>query len=101
MVLVGGAKEWLPNFVEKVKALKLGPGSDKETDMGLLIRPSAKERVCNYIEKGIALGAELLLDGRNAVVPGYEKENFVGPTIFSKVNPVIVSRTKSMSVRSV
>jgi len=30
-------------------------------------------------------GAELLLDGRGIQVPGYEKGNFVGPTVFSKV----------------
>jgi malonate-semialdehyde dehydrogenase (acetylating)/methylmalonate-semialdehyde dehydrogenase len=85
MVLVGKANDWLPDFVEKAKALKVGPGWEKDTDMGPLIRPAAKERVLAYIEKGIAGGAKLELDGRTVSVPGYEKGNFLGPTIFSKV----------------
>ena len=73
------------SFVEKAKALKVGPGTDKDTDMGPLIRPAAKDRVVSYIEKGISQGAKLELDGRNLVVDGYEKGNFLGPTIFSAV----------------
>ncbi|MCH8270683.1 MAG: aldehyde dehydrogenase family protein [Planctomycetes bacterium] len=43
--------------------------------------------VLSLIERGIADGATLELDGRNPSVPGYEKGNFVGPTIFSGVKP--------------
>ena len=85
VVLVGEARAWLSDFVEKAKALKVGPGTDKDTDMGPLIRPAAKDRVVSYIEKGISQGAKLELDGRNLVVDGYEKGNFLGPTIFSAV----------------
>lgn len=87
MVLVGKANDWLPDFVEKAKALKVGPGWKKDTDMGPLIRPSARQRVMGYIEKGIAEGAILELDGRMVSVTDYEKGNFLGPTIFSKVTP--------------
>jgi len=87
MVLVGQANDWLPDFVAKAKALKVGPGWEKDTDMGPLIRPAAKERVMGYIEKGIAGGAKLELDGRTVSVSGYEKGNFLGPTIFSNVTP--------------
>ena len=87
MVLVGKANDWLPDFVEKAKALKLGPGWEKDTDMGPLIRPAARQRVMDYIEKGIAEGAKLELDGRTVSVVDYEKGNFLGPTIFSGVTP--------------
>jgi malonate-semialdehyde dehydrogenase (acetylating)/methylmalonate-semialdehyde dehydrogenase len=88
LVLVGEAKKWLPDFVAKAHELKVGPGTDPETDLAALITPSAKERVLGYIEKGIAQGATLELDGRNVKVPqGYEQGNFVGPTIFSGVTP--------------
>ena len=43
-----------------------------------------------YIEKGIAEGAKLELDGRTVSVPGYGKGNFLGPTIFSNVSPEMV-----------
>jgi malonate-semialdehyde dehydrogenase (acetylating)/methylmalonate-semialdehyde dehydrogenase len=87
MVLIGKANDWLSEFVEKARALKVGPGWEKDTDMGPLIRPAAKERVMGYIEKGITEGAKLELDGRDVSVPGYEKGNFLGPTIFSSVTP--------------
>jgi malonate-semialdehyde dehydrogenase (acetylating)/methylmalonate-semialdehyde dehydrogenase len=90
LVLVGQANDWLPDFVEKAKALNVGPGWQKDTDMGPVIRPAAKERVIGYIEKGIAEGAKLELDGRTVAVPGYEKGNFIGPTIFSNVTPDMV-----------
>lgn len=87
VVLVGEARTWLQDFVEKTKALKVGPGTDKDTDMGPLIRPAAKDRVIHTIEKGVAQGAKLELDGRGEVVQGYEMGNFLGPTIFSAVTP--------------
>ena len=85
LVMVGAAIDWLPDFIEKAKALKVGPGTAADTDMGPLIRPAAKQRVEGYIERGLAQGAKLELDGRGVTVPGYENGNFVGPTIFSGV----------------
>ena len=87
MVLVGAAKDWLPDFVAKAKSLKIGDGAEPDTDMGPLIRPSAVKRCESYIEKGIAQGAKLELDGRGVVVSGFERGNFLGPTIFSNVTP--------------
>jgi malonate-semialdehyde dehydrogenase (acetylating) / methylmalonate-semialdehyde dehydrogenase len=58
---------------------------DRKADLGPLVSPRAKERVMGLIQKGVDEGAELVLDGRNIKVAGYEKGNFVGPTIFSKV----------------
>lgn len=53
--------------------------------MGPLISPQAKERVCSLVQSGVDQGAKLLLDGRNVRVKGYEKGNFVGPTIIGNV----------------
>lgn len=53
--------------------------------MGPLISPEAKARVESLIQSGVDEGAKLLLDGRNAVVKGYENGNFVGPTILGNV----------------
>ncbi|CAN4111988.1 unnamed protein product [Withania somnifera] len=51
----------------------------------LFSRSQAKERVCRLVQRGVDSGDKLLLDGRDIVVPGYEKVNFVGPTILSGV----------------
>jgi malonate-semialdehyde dehydrogenase (acetylating)/methylmalonate-semialdehyde dehydrogenase len=43
-----------------------------------------------WIEKGIQEGARLVLDGRNVVVPGYEKGFYLGPTIFDHVTEEMI-----------
>lgn len=84
-VLVGAARDWLPELVVKSQALKVGPGTDRSADLGPLVNPRAKERVLGLIDSGVAQGAQLLLDGRQCQVPGYENGNFVGPTVFANV----------------
>jgi len=83
--MVGEARSWIPDLVAKARSLKVGPGTDREADFGPLVSKAAKERVVKLIDSGVAQGAKLLLDGRNIKVQGYEKGNFVGPTIFSNV----------------
>jgi malonate-semialdehyde dehydrogenase (acetylating)/methylmalonate-semialdehyde dehydrogenase len=85
-VLVGEARQWIPDLVEKAKQLKVGAGVDNP-DLGPLVSCPAKERVVSLIQKGVEQGAKLELDGRTVRVPGYENGNFVGPTIFSGVQP--------------
>jgi malonate-semialdehyde dehydrogenase (acetylating)/methylmalonate-semialdehyde dehydrogenase len=55
--------------------------------MGPVVSAAHKQRVLGYIEKGIAEGAKLILDGRNAKVKELPNGFFVGPTIFDKVSP--------------
>lgn len=86
-VLVGEAQNWIPELVEKAKTLKVSAGTEPGTDVGPLVSCAALSRVEGLIERGVAEGAKLELDGRKPQVPGYEKGNFVGPTIFSGVKP--------------
>lgn len=60
-------------------------GADPQVDVGPVISPQAKQRILKLIQSGIDEGASLLLDGRKIVVPGYEKGNFIGPTILTDV----------------
>ena len=87
VVLVGEAQKWIPDMVEKGKSLSLNAGTEKGADLGPLVSCAALSRVEGFIESGIAEGAKLELDGRKPSVPGFEKGNFVGPTIFSGVKP--------------
>ncbi len=68
-------------------ALKVGDGIEKGVGMGPVISARHRERVVSYIEKGVAEGADLLLDGRALKVPERENGFFLGPTIFDKVTP--------------
>jgi len=84
---VGEAQQWIPEIVAKAKTLKVSAGTEKGTDVGPVVSCAALARVEGLIEKGLAEGAKLELDGRKPQVPGYDKGNFVGPTIFSGVKP--------------
>lgn len=81
------ADELVAAIVEKARKLKVGPAYDKTTGMGPVINRAHKESVLKWIEKGIEEGAELVLDGRNVRVDGYENGFYIGPTIFDHVTP--------------
>ncbi len=87
LVLVGEARNWIPEIVEKAKTLKVNAGTEAGTDVGPVISCAARARIESLIGTGEQDGAKLELDGRNPNVAGYEKGNFVGPTIFSGVKP--------------
>jgi malonate-semialdehyde dehydrogenase (acetylating)/methylmalonate-semialdehyde dehydrogenase len=84
LVPVGDVAEPLLRLlVDKVNAMKIGDGSEKDTDMGPLVTKDHKARVEGYIEKGVAEGAKAVCDGRAA---GRDRAGFfVGPTIFDNV----------------
>src|ERR1700727_1984797 len=85
VVLVGASKEWLPDLVERARGLKVNGGTEANTDVGPVVSRAARERILGLIEAGVNEGATLSLDGRDVKVKGYEKGNFIGPTVFSGV----------------
>jgi malonate-semialdehyde dehydrogenase (acetylating)/methylmalonate-semialdehyde dehydrogenase len=87
VVLVGQARQWLPELVARAKTLKVNAGTEPNTDLGPVVSKAAKARILSLIEKGVDEGATLALDGRGIRVPGYESGNFIGPTIFTGVTP--------------
>lgn len=86
-IFVGESKEWLNDLVERAKKLNVGPGTDSKADLGPVISPQSKQRIHSLVESGVEEGAKCILDGRGVKVAGYEKGNFVGPTILSEVKP--------------
>jgi len=85
VILVGKARDWLPEIVERARALKVNAGCDREADLGPLVSKNARSRVERLIDSGVQQGARLLLDGRNVQVKDAPNGNFVGPTIFTGV----------------
>jgi malonate-semialdehyde dehydrogenase (acetylating)/methylmalonate-semialdehyde dehydrogenase len=74
-------------FLEAARKIRVGDGLDESATMGPVVSAAHRERVLGYIEKGIAEGAELVLDGRGIRVEGLPGGFFVGPTVFDKVRP--------------
>ncbi len=57
------------------------------TNLGAIINKESKERIERYVTEAEAQGAKILIDGRNATVPGNENGYYVGPTIIDHVRP--------------
>jgi malonate-semialdehyde dehydrogenase (acetylating) / methylmalonate-semialdehyde dehydrogenase len=69
----------------KVRALKIGPGTDRIVEMGPLVTQQHLQKVRSYIDAGVAEGAQLLVDGRDFKMQGYENGFFLGGTLFDRV----------------
>ena len=71
----------------KVRALKVGPGTDPEAEMGPLVTAQHRDKVKGYIDIGVDEGAVLVVDGRGLSLQGYENGYFVGGALFDRVTP--------------
>ncbi|MDR1935201.1 MAG: CoA-acylating methylmalonate-semialdehyde dehydrogenase [Candidatus Accumulibacter sp.] len=71
----------------KARELKIGAAYLPESQLGPLGSAAQKASVVAAIGQGVEQGAQLILDGRDAKVPGFENGYFVGPTIFDHVLP--------------
>lgn len=87
-VTVGEAKETFTEAIANVASnRKVGYGLDSSVEMGPVITPESKQRIEKLIQLGVDEGGNLLIDGRNPQISGYEKGNFIKPTILQNINP--------------
>lgn len=89
LVLTVGAarKPFTEALVEAARHRTVGYGLDETVQMGPVITPESKARVESLISQAIEEGAAPLVDGRKTAVPGYERGNFIRPTILDQMNP--------------
>jgi len=88
LVAIGDiAEPLLKKWVEASKKIRMGYGLDESVNMGPVVSAKAKKKVLEYIDSAEHDGAKILLDGRKAKVPGYEKGHFVGTTVIDQVTP--------------
>ena len=88
LILVGDAKHiFIPAFRDAAAERVVGCGLDEGVQMGPVITPQSKARIQGIIDQGLLEGADMVLDGRNVSIPGYEKGNFLAPTILGNVPP--------------
>jgi malonate-semialdehyde dehydrogenase (acetylating)/methylmalonate-semialdehyde dehydrogenase len=89
-VTVGEAHEPLLAALEaRLRALRVGPGTDAESEMGPLVTREHCDRVASYIDLGVTEGARLVVDGRHCSIAGHEQGFFLGPTLFDRVEPTM------------
>jgi len=76
----------IETLAPRVRALKIGPATDRDAEMGPLVTKQHMEKVLGYIDQGLAEGAKLVVDGRGFKLQGYENGYFVGGTLFDHVD---------------
>ncbi|MES2700083.1 MAG: CoA-acylating methylmalonate-semialdehyde dehydrogenase [Pseudomonadota bacterium] len=81
----GTADALIARLAPRVRALKVGPGTDPEAEMGPLVTAAHRAKVAGYIDQGVAEGAELVVDGRGMELQGYEGGYFIGGSLFDHV----------------
>ena len=72
-------------LAKKVETLKVGPGMDKQSEMGPLVTKEHLAKVKSYVDIGEKEGAELVVDGRDFKLQGYENGYYIGGCLFDHV----------------
>jgi malonate-semialdehyde dehydrogenase (acetylating)/methylmalonate-semialdehyde dehydrogenase len=87
-ITVGEADEiFRPVLADAAASRAVGYGLEPGIQMGPVITPQSKKRIEDLICKGLQEGAEMVVDGRNAEIRGYELGNFLRPTILGNIPP--------------
>jgi malonate-semialdehyde dehydrogenase (acetylating) / methylmalonate-semialdehyde dehydrogenase len=71
----------------RIRSLKVGPGTDPESEMGPLVTRQHRDKVASYVDLGVQEGAKLVVDGRGLKLQGYEDGFYLGGTLFDHVTP--------------
>jgi len=85
-VAVGKIGNQLVNkLAKKVESLKIGPGLDKNSEMGPLVTKEHLERVRGYVDLGVKEGAKLVVDGRKFKLEMHKNGHYIGGCLFDYV----------------
>jgi malonate-semialdehyde dehydrogenase (acetylating)/methylmalonate-semialdehyde dehydrogenase len=89
VVTVGEAHDRLmPPLVEAAQQLSVGDGLEDSVDVGPVVSTTARDRIKDWIDRGVSDGANIVVDGRDANGEGATADGaFVGPTILDEVTP--------------
>ncbi|AZS69893.1 methylmalonate-semialdehyde dehydrogenase (CoA acylating) [Streptomyces lydicus] len=74
---------------DRIATLRIGASDDPDADFGPLVSRDALDRVRRYVDIGVIEGAELVVDGRDFTLSGYENGFFAGASLFDRVAPAM------------
>ena len=75
----------IERLAPRVRALKVGPSTDPDSEMGPLVTREHRDKVKAYVDLGVEEGAELLVDGRGLTIEGHAGGFFLGGCLFDRV----------------
>ena len=81
------ANDLIERLTPRVKDLVIGPYTDGSAEMGPLVTPEHYAKVKSYVDAGVEEGADLVVDGRDFSLSGYEGGGFLGGCLFDRVEP--------------
>ena len=82
------ADKLIEKLVPRIEKLKVGPyTSGNDVAYGPVVTAAAKQNILGLVQTGVDQGAELVVDGRDFALQGYEDGFFVGPHLFDRVSP--------------
>ncbi|MDZ4363477.1 CoA-acylating methylmalonate-semialdehyde dehydrogenase [Brevundimonas sp.] len=81
------ADELRERMVAEIETLKVGVSNDLEAQYGPVVSAAHRQKIADYIQIGQDEGAELVVDGRDFKLQGYEEGFFIGPSLFDGVKP--------------
>ena len=81
------AGELRERLIDAMAGLKVGVSTDPDAQYGPVVSAAHRKRITDYIQLGADEGAELVVDGRDFKLQGFENGFFVGPTLFDRVKP--------------
>ncbi|MEO1147185.1 MAG: CoA-acylating methylmalonate-semialdehyde dehydrogenase [Cyanobacteria bacterium J06638_22] len=88
MVTVGQAKQpFTEAIADGAKSRVVGSGLESGVQMGPVINHASRERIEGLVDQGLEEGANVLVDGRQPKISGYEQGSFVRPTLLQDVRP--------------
>jgi len=88
VIAVGETADRLrPLMLERIAGLKVGPGIEPGMDMGPIYSAEHRASIVEWIERGVAEGAELVVDGRPFHHPEHPDGFFLGVSLFDHVTP--------------
>ena len=78
----------IEKLIPRIEKLKVGPWTaGNDIDYGPVVTKAAKENILRLVQSGVDQGADLVVDGRDFNLQGYEDGFFVGPHLFDRVTP--------------
>jgi malonate-semialdehyde dehydrogenase (acetylating)/methylmalonate-semialdehyde dehydrogenase len=79
--------ELVAKIRERIANLRVGDGRREGAEMGPLVTAAHRDKVASYVDRGVAEGATLVVDGRGHEIDGDDTGFWLGPTLFDHVSP--------------
>ena len=80
-------EQFTEKLLARVEGMKVGSGLEPDVELAPVINEKQKDRILEYIEIGKKEGAKVLTGGEELSGDGYDKGNFLRPTVFDEMTP--------------